>query len=43
MYSAYHDDLPIPTFAEHEEDKAEQSRKESEKWASLSNTLSEKL
>jgi hypothetical protein len=39
MYSAYHKKLPIPTFAEYEEDQAEQWRKESEKWASLSNNF----
>jgi hypothetical protein len=43
MYSAYNKKLLIPTFADYEEDQAEQWKKESEKWASLSNTLSEKL
>jgi hypothetical protein len=41
--SAYTNKPPIPTFAEYEEDQAEQRRKESEKWASLSNTFNEKL
>jgi hypothetical protein len=41
MYPAYNNGLPIPTFAKHEEDQAEQCRKESEKWDSFSNDFSE--
>lgn len=41
--SAYNNNLPIPTFAEYEDDQTEQWKKENERWDLLSHDFSEML